>query len=83
MKIDLTCPVELWQYSTPTEGNPECTFMLNNLSGKVVTSVQTTLICYREDEQLLLRQIERTQGLSASAGERFSITLLPHPMGKC
>jgi len=77
MKIDLTCPVELWQYTTPTENNPECTFMLNNLSDKVVISIQTTLICYGEGEKLLFRQVERMQGLSVGAGERFSVSLLP------
>ncbi|HNW86393.1 MAG TPA: hypothetical protein PKJ47_05580 [Candidatus Limiplasma sp.] len=77
MKIDLTCPVELWQYTTPTDATPECTFMLNNLSDKVVISVQTTLICYGEGEKLLFRQVERVQGLNAGTGERFTITLLP------
>ncbi|MEA4929617.1 MAG: hypothetical protein VB104_13205 [Candidatus Limiplasma sp.] len=77
MKIDLTCPVELWQYTTPAESNPVCTFMLNNLSDKVVTSVQTTLVCYGAGEQLLFRQVERVQGLSAGAGERFSLTIAP------
>ena len=35
MRIDLTCPVELWQYAMPTESSPECTFIMNNLSDKV------------------------------------------------
>lgn len=77
MKIDLTCPVELWQYTTPTENSPDCTFVLNNLSDKVVISIQTTLICYGEGEKLLFRQVERMQGLSVGAGERFSVSLLP------
>ena len=77
MKIDLTCPVELWQYTTPTDGSPECTFLLNNLSDKVVISIQTTLVCYATDDSLLFRQLERFQGLSAGAGERFSVSLLP------
>jgi len=76
MKIDLTCPVELWQYTTPTQEHPECGFVLNNLSDKVVISVQTTLVCYAEDGELLFRQVERVQGLHAGAGERFNFTLL-------
>ena len=30
MKIDLTCPVELWQYAMPTEDDADCTFIMNN-----------------------------------------------------
>ena len=77
MKIDLTCPVELWQYAMPTEENAECTFVMNNLSDKVVTSMQVTLSCFDENDNLLFRQTERAQGLKAGVGERFSIVLLP------
>lgn len=77
MRIDLTCPVELWQYAMPTETAAECTFVMNNLSDKVVTSVMVTLNCYNKQDQLLLRQSERVQGLKAGVGERFSIVILP------
>ena len=77
MKIDLTCPVELWQYTTPTPEHPECGFALNNLCDKVVVSVQTTLVCFGEQNKPLFRQVERIQGLNAAPGERFSIALLP------
>ena len=77
MKIDLTCPVELWQYAMPTEERSECTFVMNNLSDKVVVSVQVTLSCYDKEDELLFRQTERVQGLKAGVGERFSIVILP------
>lgn len=77
MKIDLTCPVELWQYAMPAEDNAECTFIMNNLSDKVVVSVQVTLACFDKEDHLLFRQTERIQGLKAGVGERFSIVLLP------
>lgn len=77
MRIDLTCPVELWQYAMPTEDDAECTFVMNNLSDKVVTSVQVTLACYDRENQQLFRQTERIQGLKADVGERFTIMLLP------
>ena len=77
MRIDLTCPVELWQYAMPTESAAECTFVMNNLSDKVVASVMVTLNCYGANEQLLFRQSERVQGLKAGVGERFSIVILP------
>lgn len=77
MKIDLTCPVELWQYAMPDQGEGECTFTMNNLSDKVVTSVQVTLHCFDANDELLFRQTERVQGLKAGVGERFSLVILP------
>lgn len=77
MKIDLTCPVELWQYAMPTGGEGECTFWMNNLSDKVVTSVQVTLNCFDKGDELLFKQTERVQGLKAGVGERFSLVILP------
>ena len=77
MKIDLTCPVELWQYAMPTEDDAECTFVMNNLSDKVVTSVQVALNCYDEEDELLFHQTERVQGLKAGVGERFTLVILP------
>ena len=53
MKIDLTCPVELWQYAMPTEDDADCTFVMNNLSDKVVVSVQVTLKCFDKEDMLL------------------------------
>ena len=77
MKIDLTCPVELWQYAMPNETEAECTFVMNNLSDKVVTSVQVTLNCFDRNDELLFRQTERMQGLKAGVGERFTVVVLP------
>ena len=77
MKIDLTCPVELWQYAMPTEDDADCTFVMNNLSDKVVVSVQVTLKCFDKEDAQLFSQTERIQGLKAGVGERFSIVLLP------
>lgn len=77
MRIDLTCPVELWQYAMPTGTDTECTFVMNNLSDKVVTSVQVTLNCFDVNDELLFRQTERVQGLKAGVGERFTVMVLP------
>jgi len=77
MRIDLTCPVELWHYAMPTEADAECTFVMNNLSDKVVTSVQVTLNCFDAGNELIFRQTERIQGLKAGVGERFSVVVLP------
>ena len=78
MKIDLTCPVELWQSAMPAEDVSECTFVLNNLSHKVVVSLLLTLSCYDQDNRLLFRQSERMQGLKVVPGERFSVMMVPN-----
>ena len=77
MKIDLTCPVELWQYAMPTDDDAECTFVMNNLSDKVVVSVQVALACYDHEDELIFRQSERVLGLKAGVGERFTVVILP------
>lgn len=77
MKIDLSCPVELYTYQLPTEKAAECAFMLNNLSDKVVSSVQVAMVCYGTGQSLLYRQVERVQGLTVAPGGRFSIVIMP------
>ena len=37
MKIDLTCPVELWHYALPTRQYPVCHLQLFNLTEQTVT----------------------------------------------
>ena len=44
MRIDLTCPVEMWRYELPTGEFPACGLMLYNLSDRIVSSVEVTLI---------------------------------------
>jgi len=75
MKIDLTCPVELWQFKLPTEDFPGCAFLLYNLSEKPVTSVQVTLICLNEAGEVVSRHVERIQGLAGEAQSTFEIAV--------
>ena len=77
MKVDLTCPVELWQCIMPTQEEPTCVFRFNNLSEKTVTSVQVTMISLNTAGEPIYRQVERIQGINADARERFTITVLP------
>ena len=64
MKIDLTCPVELWQFKLPTEDFPGCAFLLYNLSEKPVASVQVTLICLDQQGSVVSRIIYTLVGLA-------------------
>ena len=49
MKIDLTCPAELWRYELPQEDYAACDLLLYNLSDKLISSVEVTLILTGKD----------------------------------
>ena len=40
MKIDLSCPVELWHYALPDRQYPACRLQLFNLTEQPVVSIQ-------------------------------------------
>lgn len=75
MKIDLSCPVELWKYVLPTESYPACVLTLYNLSDKTVVSVQVTVILYSQDGSLITRRTERTQGLAGETKTGFDVAV--------
>ena len=56
VRIDLTCPVELWQFELPSEGYPACSLMLYNLSDRLVTSVEVTAVLKDQAEEQLQQQ---------------------------
>ncbi len=72
MKVDLTCPVELWHYALPTRQYPACHLQLFNLTEYTVTSLQVVFACYDARGQLMSRQVSRIaveQGIVRSAFE--------------
>ena len=73
MKIDLTCPVELWRYELPTETDEACHLLLYNLSDKVVTSMQVTLAGYDAQGEVLSRQVERLQDVKGEPTSTFDV----------
>ncbi|NLD51343.1 MAG: hypothetical protein GX650_00480, partial [Clostridiales bacterium] len=46
MRIDLSCPVELWHFRLPTQDYPVVALQLFNLSDKTVTSIQAAFLCF-------------------------------------
>ena len=74
MKIDLTCPVELWHYALPTAQYPLCRLQLFNLTEQTVVSVQAVFSCYDGEGMLLSRQVERVQRLDGKARSAFEMT---------
>ncbi|MDD2647717.1 MAG: hypothetical protein PHI27_13130 [Eubacteriales bacterium] len=75
MKIDLSCPVELWKYVMPSESYPACVLTLYNLSEKTVVSVQVTIILYAQDGSLVTRRTERAQGISGESKAGFDVAI--------
>ena len=76
MKIDLTCPGELWHYALPTEQYPVCRLQLFNLTEKTVVSVQAIFSCYDQTGTLSSRQVERVQGLSGPSRSAFELAVV-------
>lgn len=75
MKIDLTCPVELWHYALPTQQYPVCRLQLFNLTEQPVSSIQAAFACYDAQGVLLSRQVERVQGLSGEGRSAFEMAV--------
>ncbi len=75
MRIDLTCPVELWHYALPTPQYPVCRLQLFNLTEQCVASVQAVFACYDKDGALLSRQVERVQGLTGQGRSAFEMAV--------
>ena len=75
MRIDLTCPVELWHCRMPTAQDPVLTMEIYNLSDKEVSSVQLCVLCYDAQGEQYARQVERLMGLDAPARHAFEASM--------
>ncbi len=75
MKLDLSCPVELWHFRMPTRDYPVVTLQLFNLSEKSVASIQAAFLCYDREGERLSRQVERVQGLTGDKRSAFEMVV--------
>lgn len=75
MKIDLTCPVEVWRVDAPKTGYPSCELTLFNLSGQQVVSVEVTLILQDDQGAELTRINHRGHGLTGAPARTFTMTV--------
>ncbi len=75
MKIDLTCPVELWRYELPTETDEACRLLMYNLSDKDVASMQVTLAGFDAQGEALSRQVERLQDVKGEPTSTFEVLI--------
>ena len=75
MKIDLSCPVELWHYALPTTEYPACRLQLFNLSEQTVSSIQAVFSCFDAQGTLLSRQVERIPDLNGEGRSAFEMVV--------
>lgn len=75
MKIDLTCPAELWRYELPKEDYRACELILFNLSDKVITSVEVTLILSNKDGDEQTRLTYRAHDLQGAPAKTFGVSV--------
>ncbi len=75
MRIDLTCPVEAWKVTLPTEETPACDVTLFNLSSLQVVSVEITLLLSSGDGEETAKVTHRGRGLSGAPGKTFHMTV--------
>ncbi len=73
MKIDLSCPVELWHFKLPTAQYPVVSLNLFNLSEKAVTSLQAAFLSFDGEGNQYARQVERIQGVSGEPRSAFEV----------
>ena len=75
MRIDLTCPVELWHCKMPTADNPVFSMQVYNLSDLEVNSIQVCVLCYDQEGEQYARHVERLQGLEIPARHAYELNL--------
>lgn len=75
MKIDLSCPAEVWQCLKPRQDYAACDLTLYNLSGKNVNSVEVTLTQYDASGHELEHVIHRGHSLHGRQGSTFPMTV--------
>lgn len=75
MRIDLTCPVELWQYDLPSEGYPACSLMMYNLCDRLVASAEVTLILKDASGDEAERVVYRGHDLDGRPGTAFRMAV--------
>lgn len=75
MKIDLSCPAEVWKCARPRTDYPACDITLYNLSDKPVNSVEVTLTQYDRNGHELEHVIHRGHSLRGYPGTGFTMTV--------
>ena len=75
MKIDLTCPAELWRCQLPREDSPACELTMYNLSDKLIVSMEVTLTLLDKAQEEICRVIYRAHDLHGQAEKPFPMSV--------
>ncbi len=75
MKVDLFCPVEVYNYELPTPEQPYCSLVLFNLAEKIVRSVQVSMLLFDAEGNPVTRRVERALGLAGESRELFEANI--------
>ncbi|MGN1019410.1 MAG: hypothetical protein ACI4O7_03475 [Aristaeellaceae bacterium] len=73
MKIDLTCPAEVWRTALPEAERPVCELTLYNLSDKLIVSVEVTLTLQDAAGEEIARVIHRAHDLHGLPEKPFGM----------
>ncbi len=75
MRIDLTCPVEVWKCHIPTAENPFCTLQMYNLSQENVSSLQVAILAFDAEGTQISRHVERVLTPEAEKQHVFELSV--------
>lgn len=77
MKIDLSCPVEVWNASLPTPEHPACDLQLYNLCGKKIVSVELNVRLMDRFDTELTHILHRCYSLNGIPFSVFPAVVTP------
>ncbi|MDO4483195.1 MAG: hypothetical protein Q4C54_01815 [Clostridia bacterium] len=73
MRIDLTCPAEVWKTELPGEGKPYLTVTLYNLTDHFINSVEVCAVFSDKEGEHAERVVHRAHDLDGRPGTAFSL----------
>ena len=84
MRIDLSCPAELFRTAMPTEGIPAVSMIMFNLSDRVITSAEVTAVLLSASGEEKARVVFRGRALNGRPHSTFSmnVPMAPDPAAK-
>ena len=75
MTIDLTCPAEIFRIDLPTDALPAATLLLYNLSDRVISSAEVTLLLSGEGEEEQEKVVYRGRALNGRPHSTFPMSV--------
>ena len=73
MKIDLSCPVELWHFKLPDTQEESVSLQLFNLIEVEITGLLASFTCFDKSGKTISKQVERIQHFTGSPRSAFEV----------